>query len=170
MSDKQREAARVANTKHGDYTTALYHVWEAMKQRCKNPTNPAYKTYGGVGITFQSDWEQYLNFKAWAIHSGYKEGFELDRKDNLKGYSAENCRWASRSEQCFNKRSGRTSSGRIGVSYDKSKSRWVAQLVKDGEKVFFKRFKTFGEACEAIEEAELKHYGISRAAYLQEPL
>lgn len=37
----------------------------------------------------------------------YKPGLDLDRKDNEKGYSPENCRWVTRSINNRNKRNAR---------------------------------------------------------------
>lgn len=163
---RQAEAARLANTTHGQSDTALYHAWEAMKQRCTNPKHPEYSLYGGQGISFQAGWQDFETFAEWAMLSGYNETLELDRINNTEGYTEANCRWTTRSWQCFNKRSGRNTSGRLGVSYDSKKRKYLAQLVKDGQKVLFKRFNTYHEACEAISAAEQAHYGQVRDNYL----
>jgi hypothetical protein len=33
-----------------------YHVWQHMKQRCTNPDNKHYPSYGGRGITICQEW------------------------------------------------------------------------------------------------------------------
>lgn len=38
----------------------------------------------------------------------YKEGLTIDRIDNSKGYSPENCRWVDMKVQCNNKTSNHT--------------------------------------------------------------
>ena len=43
------------------------------------------------------------NFKKWAIKNGWVKGLTLDRIDNNKGYSPDNCRWVTRLQQCYNK-------------------------------------------------------------------
>lgn len=76
---------------HGDTKTDLYSKWGSMVNRCKRGV------YFKKGITVCSEWvNSYLAFKEWALSNGYKEGLELDRKENDKGYSPDNCRFVTR--------------------------------------------------------------------------
>ena len=93
--------------KHGQYGTHLYHVWEKMKQRCNNPKHIQYADYGGRGIKVCSEWNDFKRFYEWAISNGYKETLFIDRKDNNKGYSPENCHWVTKVENNNNKRNNR---------------------------------------------------------------
>lgn len=92
-----------ANKKHGRKFTRLYTVWCNMKSRCDNPQNNAYHNYGARGIAYQPSWS---NFIAFAEDMGEPPTSKhtLDRADNEKGYSKENCRWATRGVQARNTR------------------------------------------------------------------
>ena len=70
-----------------------YASWNAMKQRCNNDKRTNYAEYGGLDIIYQSSWERFENFLA---DMGERPvGTVLDRKDNNKDYSKENCRWST---------------------------------------------------------------------------
>ena len=81
----------------------LYLTWSAMKQRCQNPNAHGYWNYGARGITVCERWQQ---FKPFAEDMGDRPSpkHSLDRIDNDKGYSKENCRWVTYQEQMSNKR------------------------------------------------------------------
>jgi len=107
----------------------LYDAWKNMRQRCNNPNRPDYHRYGGRGITVCPEWE---SFQQFAEDMGKPpEGLTLDRIDNEKGYSKENCRWASREVQARNQslytKAIKTSkTGILGVSFPPSRPEWHA--------------------------------------------
>jgi len=90
------------NTSHNKSRSLEYKVWDSMIQRCGNKSHKAYDNYGGRGISVCSEWQDFENFYA---DMGDKEGLTLERLDNDKGYSKDNCKWASWSENNRNRRS-----------------------------------------------------------------
>ena len=90
---------------HGESNrTRLYRIWKGMKDRCRRKSHINYERYGGRGITVCPEWEHsYEKFRDWALSHGYRDNLTIDRIDNDKGYSPDNCRWATYSEQSTNK-------------------------------------------------------------------
>lgn len=91
-------------TKHGQTRRYAkeYRAWVAMRARCRNPNLPNYKDYGGRGINVCERWELFENFLSDMGAS--PEGTSIERVDNNKGYSKDNCKWATAGEQNANKR------------------------------------------------------------------
>lgn len=100
-----------AHTKHGYNRVGkrerLYRIWDGMIQRCTNPNHDAYHLYGNEGITVYSKWRDFDNFREWAESSGYEEHLQLDRESGRKGYSPDNCRWATTKQQSRNKKTNK---------------------------------------------------------------
>lgn len=85
--------------KKGRKANPLYRKWCSMRERCNNPHNKKYDHYGGRGITVCKEWDDFDAFYKWSIEHGWKEGLTIDRIDNDKGYSPDNCRYVSQKEQ-----------------------------------------------------------------------
>lgn len=88
---------------HGMTNTPIYHVWENMIARCTNESHPSWKDYGGRGITVCKEWMDFTVFHN-DMRENYRHGLTIDREDNNAGYSKENCRWITATEQQLNTR------------------------------------------------------------------
>lgn len=81
----------------------LYKVWQAMKQRCNNPNNKAYKNYGARGIKVCDEWQE--DFAQFLADMGdCPKGCSIDRVDVNGDYCPQNCRWVNHHTQNINKR------------------------------------------------------------------
>lgn len=128
------------------HNTRIYGVLENMKQRCYNPNNKLYYRYGGRGITVCEEWKNNpIAFIRWAYENGYDEKLpkgkcQIDRVDNNKGYSPDNCRWVD------NKTNSRNMSRCHIVEYRGEKRHWlewceILGVSKKGVEHCVKRYK-----------------------------
>ena len=97
-----------ANTKHGMFGTRIYTIWSGMIARCENTRHRSFANYGGRGIRVCDEWRaSFEAFHLWAAENGYDDTLTIDRVDNDRGYSPDNCRFASNDDQQRNKRNNR---------------------------------------------------------------
>ncbi len=144
----------------------LYATYTSMKQRCYNKKVPNFPDYGGRGIKMCDRWlgiNGFTNFLAdmgdaptWSNTKNSRSDWSVDRIDNNKGYSKENCKWSTRHQQAANQRN---KIGVIGVKFDKSRNKWQVGLVIDKKRVLSKRFANYEDAVKARKDAELKYLG-----------
>lgn len=99
----QRELLSARCKTHGMSCTRIYNIWKHMIGRCYNEKHIAYYKYGAKGITVCSEWHEFGPFVKWAREHGYTDNLSIDRIDNTKNYTPDNCRWVTLKEQARNK-------------------------------------------------------------------
>ena len=143
-----------AKTEFSATKTMAYSSWQGMKNRCYNINNPHYKDYGARGIVVCDRW---LNsFCLFFVDMGERpKNLSIDRIDNDKGYSPENCRWATRSQQNHNQRTRKANkTGVTGVWFDKKYKNWQVQIKINKKRIRLGIHNNFLDACCARKSAE----------------
>jgi hypothetical protein len=117
--EKSVEIARkqgMANRRHGESsyqgrrTTPEFNAHAGMMARCFNPDDAAYGNYGGRGIRVCERWAKgedgLSGYECFLADMGRRPSasHSIDRRENSKGYSKSNCRWATKKEQSRNRR------------------------------------------------------------------
>lgn len=92
--------------KKGNRDHPLYRTWATTKNKVnRTDQEPIKAIYYDRNITMCDEWaNSFDSFFEWAINNGWKQGLTIDRIDNSKGYSPNNCRWADYSTQSANQR------------------------------------------------------------------
>ncbi len=53
------------------HRSRMYRVWGSMRERCNNPKQCRYSSYGGRGIKVCAEWKDFAKFREWALSAGY---------------------------------------------------------------------------------------------------
>ena len=97
------------NTTHGQYSggkqSPIIRIFQCMYMRCYCESHEFFNLYGGRGIAICDEWlHDRKAFVDWSFSNGFKDGLSIDRINNNKGYSPNNCRFVSQKRQTRNTR------------------------------------------------------------------
>lgn len=144
------------NKTHGLATSPEYTAWKNMRSRCYDENSPSYQWYGGKGIGVHPRWA--TSFENFLEDMGERpSGKTLDRINPTADYSPENCRWATPTEQNYNrtlKRKNKT--GERNVNFTANGKKFAAFHIVNKRKVYIGTFETVAEAAAARDAAERK--------------
>jgi len=88
---------------NGKCHSPIGNVYRAMRYRC-SPNYFQSQYYYDKGIKVYDKWlNDFSLFEKWAYKNGYKEGLQIDRIDNSKGYYPGNCRFVTHTKNQNNK-------------------------------------------------------------------
>lgn len=152
------------NKTHGMTDTRIYMIFKDVISRCYHENDTAYKYYGAKGITVCDEWRDkengFMSFYNWSMANGYSDELTIDRRENDKGYSPNNCRWITQMEQCRNRgKYKNNSSGATGVDFIKSSGKWRASIKVNYKNIHIGMRDTFEEALAARKQAEHDYWG-----------
>lgn len=101
----KQEVVKTCSITHGMRHERIYTIWTSIKTRCYNQHSNRHHIYSDRNIGMCDEWKNdFQCFYDWAMANGYTDKLTIDRIDNDKGYSPDNCRWVTNKENCQNKR------------------------------------------------------------------
>lgn len=125
-----------------------YGIYKLMLKRCSNPNDSHYHRYGGRGIKVCDEWKGRGGYSRFLSHVGRRPSpkYSVDRINNNGNYEPGNVRWATKHEQAANTSRNNLN---VGVSYDKTNKRWVANLAANGKSILHTLHESEKEALAA---------------------
>jgi hypothetical protein len=131
--------------------TETYSIWKAIIQRCNNPKNTRYNSYGNRGIAVCQEW---LHFENFLKDMGERpKGLSIDRINNDGNYCKENCRWATIDEQMNNRQNT------LKIEYNnkiQSLKEWSVEL-NISYNTLYARVQTYGWTIEKAFTKKIQH-------------
>lgn len=123
----------------------LYQTWMGLKQRCYNPNNKRYNTYGARGIKVYEPWiDNYPMFKEWVltnlgprpVTNSKKRGdnYSFDRINNDGNYEPGNLKWSTFKQQ-VNNRGVKSSNNPLSTTYRDKYEKHYGLKIKEGYQI-----------------------------------
>jgi len=81
-----------------------YGSWSSMRRRCYDTKRHNYKYYGGRGVKVCDRWNQSFLLFLEDMGERPSKSHTIDRIDNNKDYTPDNCKWSTKTEQSMNRR------------------------------------------------------------------
>lgn len=156
------ERSRQSRITHGFAKNhKTYKAWCKIKERCFNPNDPSYPTYGAVGITMSPEFvEDFMNFYN-EIGEAPSKAHSVDRIDHTKNYEKGNIRWATLHQQARNKgKMKNNSSGFTGVH-------WENKLHPDGVSCTTYAVAQWKEYQDGVMHFKKKSFSIKKYGFLE---
>lgn len=128
-------------------------VWKSNNKRIKN-------MYLDKGIDVSQEWKE--SFETFVKDMGERptKRHHIDRTDNSKGYSKQNCRWVTREVSMFNQsRYTSTRKSKLPRGVNKNGNLYSSCIGIEGINYYLGSFKTILEAQKAYETMALEWYG-----------
>ena len=147
-----------------------YTLWENMLSRCYNSNIlKRCPTYNGCSVC--DKWLLFSNFKQW-FDDNYIEGYDLDKDLLIKGnkvYSPETCCFLPHKLNCtINKCQRSRGKLPLGVSFDKTRLKYISYFRRSMKTIFIGRYDTPEEAFFAYKNAKEKYIKELAEKYFQE--
>ena len=124
---------------------------------------------------YLNQWRWHLSAKGYAVRKPGKSCIFMHRLLNKTPYNMQtdhinrnkldnrksNLRTVSNQQNHFNMPLQKTNtSGFAGVSWDKSRNKWISRIIKNNSVIYLGRFLNLNDATNARKQAELKYYAI----------
>lgn len=118
---------------NGHYGEPIYLRYMEILKRIKS-----HEHYKKNNIKMCKEWEDdFMKFYEWSIKNGFDEKLTIDRIDNKKGYSPDNCRWVTSKEQANN----RTSNKFVFYNGEKLTNQQFCDKYNIKKYIFYNRYK-----------------------------
>lgn len=74
----------------------LYMAWRNLGNRIRGNAKDGSGVARWKGL--ENGFRDWKHFRSWALAAGYSKDLVLDRKDELQGYTPDNCQWITKRE------------------------------------------------------------------------